>query len=306
MFSLLVMIISLIFISPVSIAIASSEDVPTNPTDRLRYYTSAIVYAYEMDTVVLGKCAELTKDEKYERMLDRMIHDNGPIFTMAQLKFMAAAEQDLGVAGREKVKRQFDDVRTRQLPEELKKLAPTLREAVSYCDSIISNPARHIFLTSFPDAFTYVLNYDIGYQQKIENCEFVASFPIFPEKTNITSFGKSGIRLETPEFEYLPSISASCSYWQSKIPDAAIGQILSVTYDYFSQIGFQTNTTDNISNRDRVVTVVGRGTRSGMQMTLSKSYYIGKRSVLEVTVGEPTDFYPSIITQQFFDNIGHQ
>jgi len=251
--------------------------------------------------IYFNRCARVFPDRsaRFNEIRDKVDQANRGISRLVKEKWLAAVEIQEGKAKRVEFQAQFDQMIFKELQQQTRN--QTQAELVSICEGFLSADPSTFFLSKkYTDKVALVAEYRVGYPWSPPNCEYRVIFPHEPQITITTQGGLSTPKAETREEFGLPYIGAICVSIPSSQGDV-IDQLKRVGEQQMRDMGVRNlrwsqGLPSTIGQR---VTAIGETQRSGVPVTMEKALWIGATSLLEITLSDETENYPSIETTQF-------
>jgi hypothetical protein len=169
-------------------------------------------------TIGLQRCSVAYPEQKtqfYNRFLE-IEKLNSQIVTMARLKALALAEVLEGVQGRQKAEKLFlEDIRA-QATEYVEQQVSSPKTSGSFCQGKLNpDPTPLSIFGRFPQQYSFVADFRVGYPQRFPGCEYQTTFPLRPDIQFIEEGGAKMMRAMTPapseQTSSLPTISSVCA-----------------------------------------------------------------------------------------------
>jgi hypothetical protein len=247
-----------------------------------------------------NRCGRVFPDHaaKFIELRDKVDRANKSIARLAKEKWLAVIETQEGKAKRVEMQTQFDQIIFKELQKQTEN--QTQSDLEKSCLGFLNTDPSSFFLSKkYPRQVALMTEYRVGYTWSPPNCEYRVTFPHEPHITTVTIGGVSTPKAETREEFGLPYIGAICM----NIPASHKGLI-----DQLKRTGEQQASdmavrnlrwTEEASPIGQRLTSLGETQRSGMTVTIEKALWIGENSLLEVTLSDEAEDYPSIEVIQF-------
>jgi hypothetical protein len=250
-----------------------------------------------------NRCARVFPDRapKFIETRDKVDRANKSIARLAKEKWLAAVEIQEGKAKRIEIQTQFDQMLFKELQQQTAN--QTQAELESICLGLLNSDPSKLFLSKkYPQEVQLMTEYHVGYPWSPPNCEYRVTFPHEPQISTTTTGGISTPKAETREEFGLPYIGALCVSIPASDGDL-VDQLKRTGEQQARDIGVRNlRWKEESSSIGQRLTSIGETQRSGITVTMEKALWIGENSLLEVTVSDETEDYPSIETIQLKEN----
>jgi hypothetical protein len=247
-----------------------------------------------------SRCTRVFPDRAvtFMQISDKVARENRAIARLAKEKWLAAIEIEDGKAKRIEVQDQYKQMVFKKLQEETQ--TQTQTELNNICLGILNTDLSSLFISKkYPREVAVTLEYRVGYPWSPPNCEYRVTFAHEPKLSTVTEGGVSAPKAETREEFGLPYIGAVC--WNIAPPHTdLIDQLKRVGEQQARDMGVRNLRWKQESSQiGQRLTSIGETQRAGIAVTIEKSLWIGENSLLEVTLSDETEDYPSIESIQF-------
>lgn len=229
---------------------------------------------------------------------------NDAIASMARFKALALLDLQGDKAVQEKARKYYDIDVKRAAVAQFKRQFSTSEERERLCNSLISADAATFYLTrKYPRDVDRIVAFQIGYPWRSPECDFKAAFLVRPVVSAFSVAGVTSARAETPPDDGLTYISAVCSPRPPSAVDIAM-RLRETSERQLHDYGVRNIVwTREEETGGPILQATGVLTRSGHDGIIFKSWWVGRKSVLEVTIGEEPDRFPSIISSEFLASV---
>jgi hypothetical protein len=266
---------------------------------RLGQDAGKVIGAYNGATILLEFCAAKFPSlrEGIRRGYQELETTNSSIVTMARNKLYAASELTEGASSRGRIDKMFEDVRN-----QLRTNFAASENLRAICDANAAPDVRPWKVQDkYPQEYVRITEFKIGYPWRPLACDYQMTFPVRPDVQTVQVERQTTLRAITPEGN-LPTITAACWPRGAGSDQNAIAHIKSNGMQALRDFGVKNlRLVEDITPKGHVLHAVGEKSANGLDVVAEDVIYLGKTSILEVTIIDSNSAYPSLIGSQFLD-----
>jgi hypothetical protein len=260
----------------------------------------AIIGSHSTAATFLKRCATAfpSKADAIRQLYSELDTANSGIVTIARNKLYAIAEMTEGTSGRQTL----DNMLGGELQNAIAMQVAAIPNLASACDGLLARGVEELKTSErYPHEHARVLNYKVGYAWGLPGCEYQAAFPVRPEVHTIEANQQRTQRASTPAGD-MPTIIAVCRPLPSGGALAAISQVKTDGMRALEESGVKNlRLQEKATQKGYELDVTGEKSVDGIDTIVSRVFYLGKTSLLEITITESASIAPSLIATQFMD-----
>ena len=260
----------------------------------------AIIGSHSTAATFLKRCATAfpSKVEAVRQMYSELDTANSGIVTVARNKLYAIAEMTEGIRGRQRLDNMLGD----ELQNAIQMQVAAIANLASACGGILARGIEELKASvRYPQEHARVLNYMVGYAWGLPGCEYRATFPVRPEVHTIEANQQRTQRASTREGN-MPTIATACWPLPPGGALAAISQVKTSGMRALGESGVKNlRLQEKVTQKGYELDVTGEKSIDGIDTIVSRVFYLGETSLLEVTITESASVAPSLTATQFLD-----